>query len=259
MDSPPRRRLRRIVILTSTKPRHRFFASFLSSRLQEVAGIFVERKREHPSRGLTPFIRRHFEGFDEAEASFFGDERLPEDIPVFETSDINEEAERVRKLAPDIILVYGTGILRAPLIGAAEHVINMHLGLSPYYRGSGTNFWPFHEGEPEYVGTTIHYIDENIDSGEIITQARPPIDPLHDTIHTIGCKSIVAGTEEMARAVNRLQEAGSLPSARQEKSRGRLYLRKHFTEEACRRAYGLIDGGLIRDYTPREVDIVVLD
>ena len=33
-------------------------------------------------------------------------------------------------------------------------IINAHLGLSPYYRGSGTNIFPFVNKEIEYVGVT---------------------------------------------------------------------------------------------------------
>ena len=33
--------------------------------------------------------------------------------------------------------------------------INIHLGLSPYYLGSGTNFWPFVNNELQFLGATI--------------------------------------------------------------------------------------------------------
>ena len=49
----------------------------------------------------------------------------------------------MQQAAPDVVLVFGTGLLKAPLIGAFPgRIINIHLGLSPYYRGAGTNFWP---------------------------------------------------------------------------------------------------------------------
>ena len=75
---------------------------------------------------------------------------------------------------PDVVLVFGTGILREPLLSAFDgRIINIHLGLSPYYRGAGTNFWPLVNREPEYVGATIHYLDAGIDTGPIISHARP--------------------------------------------------------------------------------------
>ena len=47
--------------------------------------------------------------------------------------------------------------------------LNVHLGLSPYYRGSGTNVWPLINTEPDMVGATL-CIDAGIDNGEIIHQ-----------------------------------------------------------------------------------------
>ena len=74
---------------------------------------------------------------------------------------------------PDVVLVFGTGILREPLLSAFDgRIINIHLGLSPYYRGAGTNFWPLVNREPEYVGATIHYLDAGIDTGPILAHAQ---------------------------------------------------------------------------------------
>ena len=64
----------------------------------------------------------------------------------------------MKACTPDVVLVCGTGILREELINLFPgHIINIHLGLSPYYRGAGTNFWPLVNREPEYLGATIHY------------------------------------------------------------------------------------------------------
>ena len=39
-------------------------------------------------------------------------------------------------------MVYGTTIIKGDLIRIFEkRIINLHLGLSPYYRGAGTNFF----------------------------------------------------------------------------------------------------------------------
>ena len=74
---------------------------------------------------------------------------------------------------PDVVLVFGTGILREPLLSAFDgRIINIHLGLSPYYRGAGTNFWPLVNREPEYVGATIHYLDAGIDTGPMLAHAQ---------------------------------------------------------------------------------------
>ena len=49
-----------------------------------------------------------------------------------------------------------------------DRAINMHISLLPYNRGADPNFWSFIEGTPK--GVTIHYLDEVVDTGDIIIQ-----------------------------------------------------------------------------------------
>ena len=46
------------------------------------------------------------------------------------------------------------------------HILNLHCGLLPSYRGILPVFWSFYEGN--YCGVTLHRINEEIDRGEII-------------------------------------------------------------------------------------------
>lgn len=49
-----------------------------------------------------------------------------------------------------------------------DRAINLHISLLPYNRGADPNFWSFIEHTPK--GVTIHYLDEGIDTGDIIIQ-----------------------------------------------------------------------------------------
>ena len=49
----------------------------------------------------------------------------------------------------------------------------MHMGLSPFYRGCDCNFWALKDNNPDFVGATIHYLSEGIDSGKILFHAKP--------------------------------------------------------------------------------------
>jgi methionyl-tRNA formyltransferase len=57
-------------------------------------------------------------------------------------------------------------IINAPGTG----VINFHPSLLPYNRGKNYNFWTIVENTP--FGVTLHFIDEGIDSGDILFQSR---------------------------------------------------------------------------------------
>lgn len=60
-------------------------------------------------------------------------------------------------------------IIRKPVIDfLAGRVINMHISLLPWNRGSDPNLWSFIEDTPK--GVTIHYVDEGLDTGDIIAQ-----------------------------------------------------------------------------------------
>jgi methionyl-tRNA formyltransferase len=47
-------------------------------------------------------------------------------------------------------------------------VINLHISLLPWNRGADPNLWSFLENTPK--GVSIHYVDEGLDTGDIIAQ-----------------------------------------------------------------------------------------
>jgi len=53
-------------------------------------------------------------------------------------------------------------------------VINCHAGKLPYYRGRNVLNWALINGEKE-IGVTCHFVDEGIDTGDIILQETFPI------------------------------------------------------------------------------------
>jgi len=85
--------------------------------------------------------------------------------------------ERLKELAPDLIVVWSYSmilppeIIRVPRLGC----INLHGGLLPEYRGGHVMQWAIINGESE-TGVTLHYIDEAIDTGPIIAKSKFPIE-----------------------------------------------------------------------------------
>ena len=49
-----------------------------------------------------------------------------------------------------------------------NRVVNLHIALLPWNRGADPNLWSFVEDTPK--GVTIHYLDEGVDTGDIIAQ-----------------------------------------------------------------------------------------
>lgn len=76
----------------------------------------------------------------------------------------------VQKINPEIIISYNyIHIIRKDVIDYVKgNIINLHISLLPWNRGSSPNFWSFMDDTPK--GVTIHFIDEGLDTGDIILQ-----------------------------------------------------------------------------------------
>jgi methionyl-tRNA formyltransferase len=72
--------------------------------------------------------------------------------------------------AADWIVAYGyrRRIDKEILNGFPRRAINLHISYLPWNRGADPNLWSFLEDTPK--GVTIHYLDGNIDTGDVIAQ-----------------------------------------------------------------------------------------
>lgn len=82
----------------------------------------------------------------------------------------------VEDLKPDLfVLVFVTDFMPLGVINmATKGGINFHPSLLPKYRGGSAINWAVINGEKE-TGVTIHYIDEGVDTGDIILQEKVTI------------------------------------------------------------------------------------
>lgn len=99
-------------------------------------------------------------------------------LPVLQPVHVNspEFLEIVRSFAPDLnVSVSYDQIARRPLLEAAPlGFLNFHAGKLPHYRGKNVVNWALINGETE-IGITGHYMDEGIDTGDIVLQRALPI------------------------------------------------------------------------------------
>jgi folate-dependent phosphoribosylglycinamide formyltransferase PurN len=245
------------ILLTSTFRRHVYVANAVASGC-DLVGVWQEEKTFRPERyAETPddeaVIQQHFSARDDSEARYFeGADRvrvarggIHRTVTAGGCSDPAEVA-LMAAARPEVVLVFGTGILKEPLLSTFDRrIINIHLGLSPYYRGAGTNFWPLVNREPEYVGATIHYLDAGIDTGPILAHARPSIDRA-DGPHDLGNKTIVAAADALLRAA--FAHVAGVARAVPQWSGGRLYRRRDFSAQVVRTLYRNFETGMIEEY-----------
>ena len=94
---------------------------------------------------------------------------------VIQVGSVNSEACRtaLARLKPDVVLVIGTRIIGKDTLGSiAVPVINFHSGINPKYRGQAGGYWALAMGDPENAGVTVHLVDEGVDTGAVLYQAR---------------------------------------------------------------------------------------
>jgi methionyl-tRNA formyltransferase len=101
-------------------------------------------------------------------------------------------------------------ILRRPIIDLAPlGFINCHAGKLPFYRGRNPLNWALINGETNF-GITVHYVDEGIDTGDIIHQQIFPITP-EDNYGSLLEKAYLGCPEVLVRAVEALIREESHP------------------------------------------------
>jgi methionyl-tRNA formyltransferase len=115
-------------------------------------------------------------------------------IPVHEAADVNDPAVLglIRRLAPDVLFVFGWSQLLGPGLLALAPVIGSHPALLPRDRGRHPITWALVDGLPE-SGLTFFWLDEGPDSGDILWQRAFPIGPDEDAA------DVYATVEELGR------------------------------------------------------------
>ena len=84
-----------------------------------------------------------------------------------------ETINLLKKINPDIIIVSGTRIISKKVIDSVGcRFINLHAGITPKYRGVHGTYWALANKDSENSGVTVHFVDEGIDTGNIIYQSR---------------------------------------------------------------------------------------
>ncbi|MCU0821390.1 MAG: methionyl-tRNA formyltransferase [Spirochaetes bacterium] len=100
-------------------------------------------------------------------------------IPVLQPKSIKDDAffDEIKKFGADIfvIVAYGKIIPDRVLYLPENKTINLHPSLLPKYRGAAPIQWALVGGEKE-TGVTIQFVNNKLDSGDILLQRRIPVD-----------------------------------------------------------------------------------
>lgn len=142
---------------------------------------------------------------------------LKYDIPVYQPIKAREESfvKTLKEINPELIVVVAFGqilpksILDIPKFGC----INVHASLLPKYRGAAPLNWVIINGE-EKTGVTTMYMDEGLDTGDMILKSEIPLDDeitageLHD-------KMMIDGAQVLKETIDLISQ-GKAPREKQD-------------------------------------------
>lgn len=144
---------------------------------------------------------------------------LKHDIEVLQPEKLagSAEMQRVIDLAPDLIITAAFGqFLPTKLLQAAKvAAINVHGSLLPKYRGGAPVQYAIMNGEKE-TGVTIIYMVKKMDAGDMLAQAKMPIEKSDDT-GTIFQKMSLLGRDTLLELLPNLL-AGKVQGQAQDES-----------------------------------------
>ncbi len=95
-------------------------------------------------------------------------------IDCINVESVNDESCKnvIQNIQPNIIIVNGTRIISKQILQSTNALfINMHAGITPWYRGSHGGYWAVYYNDVKNFGTTVHVVDPGIDTGAVLKQA----------------------------------------------------------------------------------------
>lgn len=254
-----------IALFTSNHLRHKYVASKLAEDL--CLKLIVSEEKSSAIQDTTLYnktdkriIDLHFKERQKSEQEFFGNYKFPTHVNLkevqFNTINSDEVIEALNSHKIDVILLFGSSIVKDVILDKyLNNVINLHLGLSPYYKGSGTNFFPVVNNEFECLGATFHLATNKVDAGNILHQIRVDNIEENDTIYSLGNKVIFKAGKLYPKIVKKYLHSTIKPVPQNNHANNKEYRIKDFTPETIKKANEVILKGGIAIYLANRNEI----
>lgn len=229
-----------------------------------LAGLAVEEREEYMpqaprglSADLSSLFRKHFKERAQTELEYFGTPQFDSlSVPVNQITRQELNGPKIwdmsASLAPDLVISYGVHKLSGETLGRfPRDRWNIHGGLSPWYRGAITHFWPSYMLEPQMTGVTLHELTVRLDAGGIVHQTAAPL-VRGDGIHALACRAVQAFGEELPFVLEVWRGGSLLPPVRQ-KSSGKLWVSQDWRPEHLRVVYETFGNHVVDAYLDKSI------
>jgi len=118
-----------------------------------------------------------------------------------------DTVQKVKAENPDLIIVFGTPILKGEILNVAHKaILNIHRGIVPEYKGGGLPTWTLYNNDFDYLGVTIHVCTANLDAGDIVAQQSYRLEK-NDHIHTLRAKTTMLAAQLLKEVIRGYAQA----------------------------------------------------
>lgn len=205
----------KIIVLSTDTPHHIYFINRILSHYKIEAVFFETDRASFPYDTSSPYAKEE-EAYEEE--NFFKkiSSKIPASLPVQSVQNVNG-AEFLRAASAynaDMALVFGCGKIMPRTISLFDKgMINVHRGIVPYYRGLDSDLWAIYHDDFANIGTTLHYVEKELDTGDIVKSGRADL-AANDRIYCLRYKTTVMAADMMIEAISEIM-AGSEKRTRQ--------------------------------------------
>jgi methionyl-tRNA formyltransferase len=110
----------------------------------------------------------------------------------------------IRIFQTDVLITANTRIINGLIIRTpAIAAVNFHTSKLPQYAGLDSIFWALYHEEKE-IGVTIHFLEEGLDTGNIISQRTIPVNA-DDDLSSLTAKANETGSELMVETITKFE------------------------------------------------------
>ncbi len=259
----------KVLLITGDHPRHLHAVASIASFHEIVGWIIEEREPLLPKFSISDlnvdtelkeFWDRHFHARYTSEYRFFVDEFSEFDLVSKKSRDLmsprilrvsqdslnsSSTISFVSNTDADIAISYGCHVLQKKILDEMPlEKYNIHAGISPWYRGCITHFWPSYFLEPQMTGMTLHRLTDVLDGGQILHQNSASL-VRGDGLHDLACRTVRSFQEELPSLISRI-ETGDY-HLEEQKSSGKLWMASDWNPHHLRLVYGFFEDKIV-DY-----------
>lgn len=227
-----------VTVFTRDSARHIALVNKLATVTNAVHAVIESSPPLVNAPQKSPVMTEYFSRVQQAEDHIFGsgvtlDSRV--NTQLIAPGQLNQLTPQQLQAAlkTDDVVVFGSSYIKGWLADAliAKNAVNLHMGISPQYRGSACNFWALFDNNPHLVGATIHRLAKSLDTGSVIQHVRPEF--TGQNLFHFSMQAVASGNDALAALIlnNKLQTV--IPEPQDQKLEIRYSQNADFTDEVA--------------------------